>query len=487
MKSPTEILKNSISWIPARFILIFMGGFAVINAYTMRNVLSIAITEMTYRAAKNGTIFDDTCPSDDKQFTNERLGYKWSEEYQGVILGAFYWGYTLLHIPGAILSAKYGGKYTLSIGILSTAILTLLTPLTIQYGGAGWLIALRVLEGFGEGTTFPALNTLLSAWIPSKERAKAAAFVYGGAQIGNILTHSISGLLIDRFEGWSSPFYFFGTVGVTWFLLFEFLCYKDPESHPFITEKEKTYLKKELQQLSRDKAIKKTPWLKICTSVPMIALVIAQIGHSFGYFTVVTDLPKYMADVLKFKIKENGLYSTLPYIAMWIMSIFFGTISDWMLTKKWISFTTSRKIFTTLAFTVPGVFLVIASYSGCDRMKAVAMFTIAMGFMGAYYSGMKANNLDLSPNFAGAIMALTNGIGAIVGIINPYIIGLITPNRTISEWRNVFYISCGFLTFTNIIYLIWGSAEKQPWDTPEESSSVETGDKDLYRSKNETK
>ncbi|CAG9798969.1 unnamed protein product [Chironomus riparius] len=403
---------------------------------------------MTYREAKNLSVFDDTCPTEDEQFSKEIHGYEWSEQYQGVILGAFYWGYTLLHIPGAILSAEYGGKYTLSIGILSTAILTLLTPLTIQYGGAGWLIALRVLEGFGEGTTFPALNTLLSAWIPLKERAKAAAFVYGGAQ--------------------------------------EFLCYKDPESHPFISDKEKSYLKKELNQLSRDKAIKKTPWLKICTSVPMIALVVAQLGHSFGYFTVVTDLPKYMADVLKFKIKENGLYSTLPYVAMWIMSIIFGTISDWMLTKKWISLTNSRKLFTTFSFTVPGVFLVVASFSGCDRMQAVLMFTVAMGFMGAYYSGMKANNLDLSPNFAGAIMAITNGIGAIIGIINPYIIGLITPNRTISEWRNVFYISCGFLTFTNIVYIIWGSAEKQPWDTPEEIRSIENVETEMNRVENET-
>jgi ACS family sodium-dependent inorganic phosphate cotransporter len=125
-----------------------------------------------------------------------------------------------------------------------------------------------------------------------------------------------------------------------------------------------------------------------------------------------------MADVLKFNIKQNGLYSTLPYVAMWIMSILFGTISDWCLTKGYISLTKSRKIYTTLSFTIPGVFLVIASFSGCDRMIAVLFFTIAMGFMGAYYSGMKANNLDLSPNFAGAIMALTNGIGAIVGIIN---------------------------------------------------------------------
>lgn len=45
-------------------------------------------------------------------------------------------------------------------------------------------------------------------------------------------------------------------------------------------------------------------------------------------------------------------------------------------------------------------------------------------------------------------------------------IGFMTPNRTINEWRNVFYVSCGFLVLTNIIYVIWASAEKQPWDDP---------------------
>ncbi|XP_070490732.1 putative inorganic phosphate cotransporter [Chironomus tepperi] len=454
--------------IPVRYILIIMGGFALINAYTMRNVLSIAITEMTYRAAENGTkIYDNTCPATSESYTKGRDGYVWSEQLQGVILGAFYWGYTILHIPGAILAAKYGGKYTLSIGILSTAILTLLTPITIEYGGAYWLIALRILEGFGEGTTFPALNTLLSAWIPEKERAKATAIVFGGAQMGNIITNSVSGLLLGYFDGWSAPFYFFGGAAVIWFIVFEFLCYNDPESHPFITNSEKEYLQAELNQLSRDKNINKTPWWEICTSIPMITLIIAQIGHSVGYFVVVTDLPKYMADVLKFDIKENGLYSTLPYISMWVMSIVFATLSDWMLAKKFISLTASRKLFTSIAFTIPGIFLIIASFSGCNRIMAVIMFTIAMGFMSAFYSGIKANNLDLSPNFAGAIMALTNGWGAVIGIITPYMIGVLTPNRTILEWRNVFYISCGFLVVTNIIYVIWGSADKQPWDDPQ--------------------
>lgn len=90
----------------------------------------------------------------------------------------------------------------------------------IVLGGANALIVLRVLEGVGEGTTYPAVNTLLAAWIPRNERAMASAFVYGGAQIGNIAANSISGLLLHNFEGWSAPFYFFGVCGVIWFIFF---------------------------------------------------------------------------------------------------------------------------------------------------------------------------------------------------------------------------------------------------------------------------
>lgn len=55
------------------------------------------------------------------------------------------------------------------------------------------------------------------------------------------------------------------------------LCYSDPESHPFISDKEKEFLQKELGQLKRDKNTPPTPWLAILTSVPMMALVCAQV------------------------------------------------------------------------------------------------------------------------------------------------------------------------------------------------------------------
>lgn len=51
--------------------------------------------------------------------------------------------------------------------------------------------------------------------------------------------------------------------------------------------------------------------------------------------------------------------------------------------------------------------------------------------MGTFYPGMKVNPLDLSPNYAGSLMALTNGIGAMTGVAAPSMVGYMTPNVSI--------------------------------------------------------
>lgn len=59
----------------------------------MRNILNISITEMVYREGYNKTIFDDSCPAPGGGVVAEREGFLWSENLQGIIIGAFYWGY----------------------------------------------------------------------------------------------------------------------------------------------------------------------------------------------------------------------------------------------------------------------------------------------------------------------------------------------------------------------------------------------------------
>jgi ACS family sodium-dependent inorganic phosphate cotransporter len=75
--------------------------------------------------------------------------FDWDEKTQGEVLSAFYYGYIITHLPGGILSQKFGGKHTMGLGILSTAIFTLMTPY-VAYMGSRPLTILRFVEGLGE-------------------------------------------------------------------------------------------------------------------------------------------------------------------------------------------------------------------------------------------------------------------------------------------------------------------------------------------------
>lgn len=200
-----------------------MGFLAILNAYTMRVCLSQAITVLVIK--KNSTEDENgdvaICEADAMDSGSSSKGgiYDWSEELQGLILSSFYIGYIVTHVPGGLLAEKFGGKWTLGLGILSTAVFTMLTPVAIEYGGSDWLIVTRVLMGLGEGTTFPALSVLLAAWVPANERGKLGALVLGGGQVGTIMGNMLSGVFLDAYE-WPVVFYFFGGLGVVWFVIF---------------------------------------------------------------------------------------------------------------------------------------------------------------------------------------------------------------------------------------------------------------------------
>lgn len=72
--------------------------------------------------------------------------------------------------------------------------------------------------------------------------------------------------------------------------------------------------------------------------------------------------------------------------------------------------------------------MVAASYAGCHKALVIALFTISMLTMGFYYSGQKLTPLDMSPAYSGTIMAITNGLGALSGLLSPPVVGALTPN-----------------------------------------------------------
>lgn len=69
-----------------------------------------------------------------------------------------------------------------------------------------------------QGVAMPAMNNLLSKWIPVSERSRSLALVYSGMYLGSVAGLAVSPALIQKF-GWPSVFYSFGSLGSIWFAL----------------------------------------------------------------------------------------------------------------------------------------------------------------------------------------------------------------------------------------------------------------------------
>jgi ACS family sodium-dependent inorganic phosphate cotransporter len=89
------------------------------------------------------------------------------------------------------------------------------------------------------------------------------------------------------------------------------------------------------------------------------------------------------------------------------------------------------EILIIIAILGPGAWIIAASYAGCDRTVVVTLFTISTTLMGTHFPGITVNVLDLSPNYAGTLMAIVNGIGAIAGIVTPYLVGVLTTDVSV--------------------------------------------------------
>ncbi|KAJ1519672.1 hypothetical protein ONE63_004938 [Megalurothrips usitatus] len=391
--------------------------------------------------------------------------FAWGEETQGLLLSAFYWGYVVTQVPGGLVADRFGGKHTLTVGMLVSVASTAAAPLAVRWGGWVGMLVARVVCGLGQGVIFPALNVLLAAWVPAEERGKLGALVLSGSNLGTVVGTAISGALIHFLASWDSVFYAFSAAASVWTVFWCLLCHDSPATHPYITSAEAKFLQDKLSHRSA-KGGAPIPWRAILTSLPFWGLVAKTVGHDWGFFTMIADLPKYMKSVMKFRIHENGVLSALPYLAMWLCSLMFGCIADWLIKSDRLSITNTRKLLTTVSSLGPAAGIIGASYAGCDRYLVVGLFTLGMASMGAYYSGTRVNALDLSPNYAGTIMALVNAIGALSGIVTPYLIGVLIPNSSMQEWRLVFWITVAVLVATNMVFVFLGSGEVQHWNEP---------------------
>lgn len=434
-----------------RYIISVLALLGFANVYALRVNLSVALVAMV---TKTSTL------NEEGKMVKEPAEFSWSSGTQGIVLSSFFYGYIITQLPGGFLALKCGGKNLFGLGILSTAVLTLLTPVAAR-ASVGLLVALRVLIGLCEGVVFPANHAVWTKWAPPLERSKLATIAVSGAHIGTVVAMPLSGVLAQHL-GWASVFYVFGCMGILWAIVWFLVVKNSPAEDPNISEEERLYIETSLANDDQKKDVK-VPWKAIFTSLPVWAIVVAHFSENWGFYTLLTELPSFLKHRLDFDLSRAGFVSALPYLVMAITIQTGGQIADCLRRKKILSTTVVRKLFNSFGFVCQGICIIIAGYT-TNWLVAVICLTLAVGGGGFAFSGFYVNHLDIAPPFAGILIGITNTVATLPGIISPLLTGTIVQHQSqASEWRIVFYLG-GLIYFIGaIFYCIFSSGDKQIW------------------------
>lgn len=441
--------------IPRRYVVATMAFFGFCNVYALRVNMSVAIVAMTtnYTYIENGT----------EKF---RQDYPWSLEVQGLVLSSFFYGYIMTQIPGGWLATRIGGRKLFGIGVGMTALVTLLTP-ALASANLYLLVLGRVVEGLFEGVTYPSIHALWSHWAPPLERSRLATIAFSGSYFGTVISLPISGMLAE-YMGWPYIFYLFGILALMWCAAWWYIVAEIPQADRRITDAELEYIRSSIgPSANHIKVNVDPPWKRFLTSLPVWAIMIAHFSENWGFYTLLTELPTFMKDVLKFDLKDAGLLAALPYLVMGITVQVGGFLADWLRTQGHLTTTQVRKLCNCGAFVCQTLFLLAVAHSTTPS-AVVASLTVAVGFGGFAWAGFSVNHLDIAPQFASILMGLSNTVATLPGMFSPLLTGHLVQDKTPEEWQAVFYIAGGVYLAGAVFYGLFASGDRQKWaDIPD--------------------
>ncbi|XP_013197244.2 putative inorganic phosphate cotransporter [Amyelois transitella] len=388
--------------------------------------------------------------------------YIWSKPVQEMILISFFLGYCIMQYGMSMIAQRWGGKLPLQIGLFVNGLASIVTPWFAFWGGWKAVCACRILQGMSQGGFYPSIQTLLAQWVPPKELARLSSFVYTGPVLGTIIAFQLGGVLSASPWGWPSIFWGTGILCLLAFVMLTVFGAATPHEHKTISEEERRFITHTMSNISKKKP--SVPLKAALSSKHTWALFTTHIGSQGAYMFVFMQVPSYIHYSLGVNVKDSGLFSSLPYVAGFFTSIFYGVLSDFLTNRNILSVKNARRTFNTISTVGTAVCLVAVSYTE-DVSLAVLLLVVQQATHVGIHSGWMVNYIDLTSNFSGAILAFGNTLTHVFALGLPVLVSNIVvdvSNRT--QWRVMFYLMAGFALVTNAIFVAFMSAERQPWD-----------------------
>ncbi|KAF7258575.1 hypothetical protein EG68_04235 [Paragonimus skrjabini miyazakii] len=486
-----------------RHCLMLLGFCGLAVCYIMRISPGIAIIDMVEPKNRPTVSRSANVSSLAKKFD-------WSSMEQNTILSSFFYTYFLMQLPAGWASQRIGGKWTFAAGVSFCGLVAGLTPPLVTAGGFTAFLLLRLSQGMFQGLCYPSIHRLAGSWFPPHEFACLCGIMHSGYIFGTVLALSCSGYLIksDGLNGWPLPFYVSVIVfesmdlpvlrydrrrpPVTWLstciclaTCLDYFRFRIPKLTPMdlhcgkalhrrLFETDQFFILLSLSAPMHHRDQRAVPWRRLFRSTQVWLIMFCFILDGWSNYTLLVCVPQYMHSVLDVPINENGLLSSLPYIAAMVFMYVITFVDGLLIRRNYLSMPSVRKLWSCLgAFGKAVLLLTIAYLDRTYKTTIVVLLIINVMLSSMALLGFNLADLDLAPPYAGFLFSVFNACSTFSGIVAPLMVGLFTSVYPAPvAWQNVFILAAAISCLCGVVYGLFVWQAPLNWIVQEQSQPI---------------
>jgi sugar phosphate permease len=346
-----------------------------------------------------------------------------SATQMGLILSAFFAGYTLMQFPGGMLADRFGPRSIMLVVVFVWSLFTGLTGLVTSFTA---MMLVRFAFGVSEGPFQMAAGKTIAMTYQKKEIAKATSVMLSSGGFVAFLGPIIVAAMIAR-TGWRQPFFAVALLGLVVIVLF-YLLLKPEQGAPVA---------------ARQAPVDAFPFKRIFRIRMIWSLVVA----NFTAYTLMWGLgawmPTYLMKFFGINIKTAGWLQSLPGLAILVSLLFSGVVIDRLSDRqsKYLAF--SGSVLVTLC-----LFVMFRGGIGVRTIVLIQTFiSLVLGYVTIYMPCLVFKKIPVA--FIGRTSGTTNGAAQLGSFFAPAVMGLITD---LTGGRMI--VSFGYLVVMGIILAV---------------------------------
>ena len=335
----------------------------------------------------------------------------------GVVISAFFIGYSIMQLPGGWMADKFGSKSVILIALTLWSIFTFMTGHASSLAG---LLFLRFIFGLCEGPYAGACYRGIAEYFPRELRPAFATGVLSSNYIGSAIAPIIIVPLILWF-GWRGMFQALGCIGLVYVFFYAFFV--------------KQVKPAEEEKAGAKKGSKKEYFLKLLHFSIIWKLVVCAFCISCINKGLDAWMPTYLIAERGINLKAVGYVTPIPFMASflstavcgWIMNKYFDRVEQYMIGICAVM----TAVFLYLMYNAETLFWVVVFQCGVYFFKACILGS-AVAIVLKIVTG----------NIAGSATMIVNMGGQVAGFISPVVMGYLVSVFN-GSFNAVFYYLIG--------------------------------------------